>query len=326
MGKNERAIRILLHGLPYFCDLFPAILRNDGWEIQHVAPTSLGTMLKLVREIARTDLLYVWGARISMGKVLWAARLLGKKKIVMFWCGSDTLIAQREFAEGKFNKWVAGQVHWAGAPWLAEEIRALGIACEYVPVTWIPTQERIAPLPEKFSVLTYMPSVPRGKLYGLDRILSVARSLPHIPFELVGLLHGEIPDPPANLKIFGRTPAMREFYERASVYWRPVAHDGLAFMSLEALSYGRHVMWSYPFPNCARTTNPEMDRGEVERLYGLHQSGALELNRAGIEMVKENFAPERIKKNYLRRWKEMVAPGSVATELGRRGEEVRAKS
>lgn len=312
---------MLLHGLKYFCEQFPAIVQGEGWEIRHHATDTVPSLLSLLREIRRTDLLYIWGARISMGKVLWAARLLGKKKVVMFWCGSDVLGAQEEFADGKLDRWVAGQIHWAGAPWLAEEIQALGITCEYVPVTWVPPVIRAMALPEDFLVLTYMPSVKRGKLYGLDRILTAARNLPHISFELMGLSQGEIPDPPKNLRIFGRTQDMTDFYRRASVYWRPVSHDGLSFMCLEALSLGRHVMWSYAFPHCVQTANVEQDQLEIERLYALHQSGALQLNQAGIKVVAENFSPERIKENYLQRWREIIL-STESKEAGKREESV----
>src|SRR6266403_1239163 len=42
------------------------------------------------------------------------------------------------------------------------------------------------------------------------------------------------------------------FYKRASVVWRPVRHDGLSFMVLEALGHGRHVLWTYEFPGCVK--------------------------------------------------------------------------
>ena len=243
-----------------------------------------------------------------MGKVLRAARALNKKKIILFWSGSDVLKAQMERAQGILNPWIAGQIHWAGAPWLAKEISALGLPCEYVPITWVPTVQDPPPLPREFSVLIYMPSVRLGKLYGLERILEVARSLPHISFELMGLIEGQIPDPPSNLKIFGRIQdqEMREFYRRASVYWRPVSHDGLSFMSLEALSYGRHVMWSYPFPHCAETRDASQDKAEIERLYALYQAGALPINQPGMEMVAQEFSPERIREKYLGRWRNII--------------------
>lgn len=243
-----------------------------------------------------------------MGRVLRAARAFDKKKVILFWCGSDVLKAQKDRAQGILNPWIAKQIHWAGAPWLAQEMIELGVPCEYVPITWVPRVEGIPPLPSKFSVLTYMPSVRLGALYGLERILEVAQTLPEVSFELVGLIEGQISEPPPNLKIFGRIQDkdMKEFYRRANVYWRPVSHDGLSFMSLEALSYGRHVVWSYPFPHCAEARDASQDRAAIEHLYEIHQANNLRLNEPGITMVSKDFSPERIRQEYLARWKKII--------------------
>lgn len=306
-----------MHGLAYFGERLPALLQSRGWDIRFHDVKSLRSLLALACDLYRADLLFVWGARISVGKVLWLARIFCKKKIVMFWSGSDVLGAQMQFAEGKMSPWIASRIHWAGAPWLAEEIRALGLPCEYVPVTWIPPIEVPGELPEEFSVATYMPAVSRGSLYGLDRILHVARSLPHIPFELLGLTEGEIKNPPPNLRILGRTQDTSAYYRRATVYWRPVSHDGLSFMSLEALSYGRYVLWSYSFPHCIQSTNAETDIAELERLYSLHQTKNLPLNRAGIHFVGQRFSPQCIREDFLRKWRGIIlsldGSGQVAT-------------
>jgi len=301
-------MRVLLHGLRYFCNKLPEIFHSEGWDIRFHPVTSAGSLLALVRDLQWSDLLFVWGARISMGRVLRAARTFNKKKVILFWCGSDVLHAQRQRAMGILHPWIANQIHWAGAPWLAQEIQALGLPCEYVPITWVPKVENPPPLPAKFSVLIYMPSVRLGRLYGLERILQAARSLPQVSFELLGLVEGQIPDAPRNLRIFGRIQDkdMKDFYERATVYWRPVSHDGLSFMSLEALSYGRHVVWSYPFPHCAESRDASQDKIEIERLYALHNSNSLPLNQPGIEMISKDFSPQRIKEEYLRRWGQII--------------------
>src|SRR5271157_5459285 len=138
--NDKRPFRVVLHGLRYFCESLPAALESPGWDIQHRGVNSLSLLLGLARQVYRSDLLFVWGARISMGRVLWLARFLRKKNIVMYWCGSDVLGAQIQHAEGKLSPWIAKKIHWAGAPWLAEEVQALGLPCEYVPVTWVPLQ------------------------------------------------------------------------------------------------------------------------------------------------------------------------------------------
>jgi len=298
--------KVLLHGLEFFCQRLPAVLQSDGWEIRHHSVHQWRSFAPLLRDMRAADLLFVWGSRISFGKFLRVARFFDKKNVVMFWAGSDVLGAQMQFAEGICEPWIAAKTHWAGAPWLRDEIQALGLKCEFAPITWVPKVERPHPLPERFSVLVYLPDTDRAQLYGLERILQVARSLPHISFELVGLASGSVLDPPRNLRIHGRIADMADVYRRSSAYWRPVTHDGLSFMSLEAMSHGRHVIWSYPFPHCLQSRSVETDREEIVRLHDLHQRNLLNLNEPAIAMVAERFSLEAIRKDYLRRWEEII--------------------
>ena len=298
--------KVLLHGLEYFCRRLPAAFQSHGWEIRHHSVHQLRSFVPLVRDLSAADLLFLWGSRISFGKFLRVARFFDKKNVVMFWAGSDVLGAQMQFAEGTCEPWIAAKTHWAGAPWLRDEIQALGLKCEFVPITWVPKVERPHPLPERFSVLVYLPDAERAPLYGMERILQVARSLPHISFELVGLTNGSVLDPPPNLRMQGRIADMAEVYRRSSVYWRPVAHDGLSFMSLEAMSHGRHVIWSYSYPHCRQSRSAETDREEIIRLHDLHQRNLLSLNESAVAMVAERFSLETIRKDYLRRWEEII--------------------
>lgn len=306
MHPRQQPIRVLVHGLPYFCEGLQRLFQSPGWDIRFHNAKSLPSMLALARDLYRADLLFIWGARISLGKVLRLARYLRKEKVILFWAGSDVLGAQMQFAEGMMDPWVASRTHWAIAPWLAEEVRQLGLPCEHVPLFWLPTVQQPVHLPQEFSVGTYMPAVSRKELYGLNRILEVAQRLPHIPFELVGLIEGQIRNAPPNLRILGRTNDMSAFYRRVTVYWRPVSHDGLSFNVLEALAHGRHVMWSYPFPHCHWTKSADMDVAEIDRLYSLHRAKNLLLNQEGMDFIAERFAPERIKKEFLEKWREII--------------------
>jgi hypothetical protein len=309
--RRDSPYKVLLHGLRYFCDLLPAAFAADGWDIRHHNVRSLGSLADMLRDLRTADLVFRWGSRISFGKFLRAARFFEKKNVVFFWAGSDVLGAQQQFSEGICEPWIAAKTHWAGAPWLRDEIQTLGLGCEFVPITWVLGVESPEPLPQQFSVLTYLPNSDYAALYGLDRILEVARSLPQISFELVGLTGGPVANPPSNLRINGRTSDMSAVYRRSTVYWRPVAHDGLSFMSLEALSHGRHVLWSYPFPHCRQSRNVQEDRAEILRFHDLHQRSLLGLNEPGMRMVKERFSLETIRRDYLRRWEEIIVASRV---------------
>ena len=304
---KNRPNRVLIHGLADFVAKFPSILKTDGWDIRSYDLHRFSHQLAMARYLQRCDLAFSWTGRITMGKFLSASRLLGKKKVVLFWCGSDVLYAQKEHQERKgVEPWIAEQIHWAGAPWLAEEVRAMGLDCKYVPITWVKLVTALAPLPQKFSVLCYTPTTERMELYGIDQVLEVARALPTVTFDIVGLLPGQKLDAPANVRLHGWIGDLTPFYRGATVVWRPTRHDGMSFMALEALAHGRHVIWSYPAPGVIQSGNAGTARVELERLLELHAGGSLELNYAGAQFVAKHFSPAIIREGMLSGWRNII--------------------
>jgi glycosyltransferase involved in cell wall biosynthesis len=307
-ARKRTSRRVLVHGLIYFGAMFAELMNGDGWEFRYYPDAGLRNFAAMAGELRACDVAYQIGGRLSMGKFLRAAKILRKNSVIMHWVGSDTVDQQQELAQGRAHPWVLQRVrHWAESDWMVREVEILGLPCELVPLPSARVPARPSPLPAEFSVLVYVPMVSRGELYGLDRILHVARCLPHIPFELVGLYEGEIPNPPANLKIHGRISDLIEFYRRASIVWRPVRHDGLSFMVMEALGHGRHVLWSYPFPGCIHVTNAEQAREEIERLHALHQAQRLSVNCAGVRAIAEGgYLPQHLKQRIHARLEELL--------------------
>jgi len=252
-------------------------------------------------------LAFSWTGRITMGKFLSMSRLLRKEKVVLFWCGSDVLFAQNEYAQRRFvEPWIAERVHWAGAPWLAGEVRAMGLQCEYVPITWVRPVVQLSPFPQKFSVLCYAPNTDRLELYGIDQVLEVAQAMPAVTFTLVGLLPGQKLTVPDNVKLYRWTEDMTPFYRGATVLWRPTRHDGMSFMALEALAHGRHVIWSYPSPGIIQSREASTARIELQRLLDLHRDGRLAFNHAGVDFVAKSFSPDVIRNGMLAGWRKIV--------------------
>lgn len=304
-GRGKR--RVLVHGIPYFGKMFADLMSGDDWEFRFYRDDSIGELVAMARYLRGCDLAYQIGGRITFGKFLRIAKLLGKEKIVIHWCGSDATLARKEAAEGKTEPWITQKLHhWSDSEQITREIEAIGLSCEEIPLPsmWIP--DGPSPLPDEFSVLVFVPDACRGELYGLDMILQVANALPEVPFELVGLKAGTVSKAPSNLHIHGHIPDLTEFYRGSSVLWRPVRHDGLSCMVLEALGHGRHVLWTYPFPGCMHVTHADEARQQIERLHRLHRQKQLEINRVGAEMIAERYAPQVVKKEILSRLAEIV--------------------
>lgn len=309
MSRRKSKPRVLVHGLVYFGSLFAKLMDGDGWDFQYFPDEGAKNLGAMARELTRCDLIYQIGGRVSLGPFLRCARLLRKKKLVMHWVGSDTFEQQVELADGKSHPWVMHEIsHWAESEWMVREVQVLGIGCELIPLPSSRVPDSPVPLPEDFSVLVYMPAISRAALYGLDRILEAAQALPKISFELVGLYEGEILNAPPNIRIHGRVPDLADFYKRASVVWRPVRHDGLSFMVMEAMGYGRHVLWTYPFPGCTRVDTAKDAVGYISHLYELHSRKSLPLNYAGIRAIDEGgYRPSVLRTRIRERLSEILA-------------------
>jgi hypothetical protein len=315
-GKENR--RVLVHGTPFFGRLFTESMGGDGWSFRYYPDDGSLNLAAMLLDLQACDIVYQICGRVTLGKFLQVAKVLRKKRVVVHWIGSDVLEARATVQAGKAEPWLSRRaLHWAETPWLVREVEALGVSCEMMPLPGACLPTVFTPLLAEFSVLVYIPgtyvstfygSEPMkvSTFYGLELILEVARSLPHIDFHMVGLTADQIANRPQNLSVHGRVPNMTEFYQRATVLWRPVRHDGLSFMVLEALAHGRHVLWSYDFPGCTKVTSAAAARDQIERLYKLHQQGQLRANEAGPKIIAENYAPQRLKEKIHLRLAELL--------------------
>lgn len=304
MAISDPRYRVAVHGLPHFCRKLCALVHGDNWDVPYRSPFHPIGWAQRFADLAHCDLAYSWTGNINPGLFLRAAHALGKEKVIILWSGSDVLFAAQELKAGRKDPWVSSRTHWAVSPWLAEEVRALGVDCEYVQTSFV-APVGPSPLPEDFSVLTYAPSLKKGELYGVDRILEAAERLPNVSFRLVGLKEGALPGAPKNLQVFGKAN-LDEFYRGSTILWRPVRHDGLSFMVLEALSHGRHVLYSYALPGCRQVDTTEAAVERITEFRDLHSAKKLALNREGIEIIGRDYDREVVRKRLLDRWEQLI--------------------
>jgi hypothetical protein len=298
---------ILVHGLFHCGRMFADFMSGDGWNFRYFPDEGISNLTKMAGYLKSSDLAYQIGGRLTVGKFLFAARLMEQQKIVVHWVGSDAVDYRPIAAKSEAAPWIVQKLHhWGVSKWMVEEVAALGVPCELVPLPSSRVPDSPSPLPAKFSVLVYVPDIRRGDLYGLDRILQVARELPEVSFELVGLTYGTISDAPKNLRTHGRVADLTSFYQQACVIWRPVRHDGMSHMVLEALGHGRHVLWSYPFPGCEKVSEVTETREHILRFYEQHQRGRLQINWEGVEAIANGYRPEQLKQNILVRLEQIL--------------------
>lgn len=309
MSPSSSLHRVAVHGLPHFCRKLCALVDGGVWSAPYRSPFHPLGWAQRFADLARCDLAFSWTGNINPGLFLRAARALDKKKVIVLWSGSDVLFAADELKAGRKDSWVSTRVHWAVSPWIAEEVRGLGVECEYVQVSFVPSVSP-SPLPEEFSVLSYAPSLKKAELYGVDRIVEAAAKLPSVQFVLVGLEDGTISNVPMNLRVFGKVD-LDQFFRKSTILWRPARHDGLSFMVLEALSHGRHVLYSYPLPGCVQVAGVEDAVEQITRFRDLHASRELPLNQEGIDIIARDYDKEVVRRRILHRWEQIIlAPSS----------------
>jgi len=182
---------------------------------------------------------------------------------------------------------------------LKNELDDIGFHSDILPLIKLNFVKDCPPFPEKFSVLTYLPKE-RWEFYRGDMIIEIAHLLPEIDFYV--LSSEKIYNKPANVLIYDYLEDMSIAYKQCSALLRITEHDGLSKMVLEALSYGRHVMWSSPFPH---THFVDSVQNAVTTIKKLKSNS--DYNLEGKKFVEQNYNPENICYDYLKMCKKLIA-------------------
>ncbi|UCF79703.1 MAG: hypothetical protein JSW03_05545 [Candidatus Eiseniibacteriota bacterium] len=218
-----------------------------------------------------------------------------RRPMVYHWIGTDVYRILKDSAPKRWmNKRLIQKIpatHVVVSQGLKKELETVGVSSEIYPLAGVQLETEPPPLPKKFSVLSYVPQR-RWKFYGGDAVLEVAKQLPEVDFHL--LAAGSVPPglPNVRLRAFSESPAGH--YRDTSVLLRFTEHDGLPKMLLEALSNGRHVLWTQPFPHCHTV---ESVAEALDLLRSLSRN--TELNREGREYVDTHYSPSKLAQDIL---------------------------
>jgi Glycosyl transferases group 1 len=214
-----------------------------------------------------------------------------RRPVIVLWVGTDVMAVAKVPAELERVR-VTNVVHWAVAPHLVDELGALGIAARHVPIASAPVPETISPLPQAFTVLSYLPE-PSREFYGQRYIWEAAKALPDVSFFVVGRGKPERRAPP-NVVYLGYVPDMNARIDASSVLVRLTPHDGLSLGVVEALARGRHVIWTHPYPGVIHAPSPIEAIEALSALREAHAAGTLRPNEAGIRVVASQHGATRI--------------------------------
>lgn len=232
--------------------------------------------------------------------LLWSVlrTLTPNAKTIYYWIGTDvsqTLAAMHAgtISAGTIRD-LQRSLHVADAQWLADELSSVGIEASVQRLPGALAQpQTLDPLPGIFRVMTYIPDV-RYRFYGGLDLFEAARQLPSVTFDVVGGTGTWIPHPLPNLAFHGWQKDLTSFYQKATVVLRLVEHDGLGATAVEALLFGRYVLYSYPLPHSTLIPFGDTSRLiETLRSFSVrHQAGTLAPNTAGQTWAATAFDPQ----------------------------------
>lgn len=311
MEGKERFI--LLTGIAHFAQYLTNAMSNAvTWKVQFVDLNIADfSFLKRVVvtgvagfKLLQADLWYQIGGWIWNSRIYGVARKLNLP-VVVHWVGTDIVLARQSFEKDEvlFQK-TRGVVHWAGAPWLVDELRDLGIESEFVPLP-LRLLERsltIPPpsLPDKFTILSYF-SDTRPELYRSDYIIRLSRDFPDIQFLIVGSKGTHLAEKFPNVKFLGWVDNMYNVYTMATVVVRMTEHDGYGGTVQEGLSMGRYTIWNYPFHGAILAKDYDALHQHLMLLLDLHRKGDLGPNMAGRKYLQENIQPSKLTQDIVNR-------------------------
>ncbi len=275
-------LRVAVIGYELFGERVARSLRAAGVAAAVMPKSGLGTLrrrLRMFRFLLSSDVVIAIGGRTRLAR---QERVLIRcgLPMVMYWVGTDVLkwkVGDEDIVRRVWNRtvarWLAGELEGEGlagvelAPW----------ACEKIP-------DEVPGFSQPFTVVAYTPQASLD-FYGIAFVVELARRLPDVAFELLATTRKD--GLPPNVRTLGWVEDMDAVMRRATLLVRPVMHDGLANMVLEALAYGRYVLWSYEMPGVEQITTLDAAEEYIVALAERSLTNELPPNLLGRALVQK---------------------------------------
>ena len=291
MNKQAEKKHGIIIGFEYFGRQLARLMADHGerWSLTFRGASYLEKMRAAI-ELRGADALVCFGGPGPDAVLTEVARRNGVP-IVVIWAGTDVITASKDPAMLEVLK-QDGAANLSVAPWLVDELRALGVEATYVPVGAVRAVEQPPVLPGRFRVISYLPE-PRRAFYGEKAVYTVAAAMPDVRFTIVGS-GGANPVAPKNVEFLGYVRDMTHLIDESVALLRLPEHDGKSMLVLETLARGRHVVWTYDFPGVARANSISEAVAQLRRLQTAHERGELGPNYDGLSFVRDDCAPEKL--------------------------------
>ncbi|HKU68026.1 MAG TPA: hypothetical protein VJP85_09635 [Candidatus Baltobacteraceae bacterium] len=305
---QRRAHRVAISGLGLFCAQIADHVRAvvPDWETRLLRTNSRLEVFTSILTLLSCDVWYSIGSPVTDRWVHLVARLLRKPRVI-HWVGSD-IASLNEHPQLRALLSSSNVIHLAEVSWSAEQLRSFGFEPRIAPLPPRHYEARSLPLPERFTIMLYVPRT-RSDFYGRRAFERLMQHLHGEAIRYVIVGGGSIDAPPGTDVVnLGWRDNLYDAYKDVSMLIRYTPHDGLSLMVLEALSFGRHVLWTQPFP-FVRTISSysDMER-EVRALLALARRGELQPQQSASTLVQEQFAPEACTRVIAQAWNDALHP------------------
>lgn len=230
-----------------------------------------------------------------------------KKKLIMQWQGTDSLLAVERFKNGSIKRdYIDYATHFVDFSLQFDEVSYLGLKPEYVYFKSAISKNPIAKY-ERISCMTYIGDS-RQDFYGIKQFKLLAEHFSELEFKLYGVKNSVV-DLPSNVKVFGWVSA-NEFQSQlrsTPIFLRLTEHDGFSLSVIEALSYGCEVIWTFPYEHSYQAKTNEEAIQMFDKLQKLILTRGLTPNHQLIEVIKNSFDNKIVMGNYIFKIKEVVS-------------------
>jgi glycosyltransferase involved in cell wall biosynthesis len=301
-ARTKPRKRVAISGLDLFCaEACENVKRYlPDWEPFFLRTNSRLEVFASIASLMRCDVWYTIGSPLGDRWVHLAAKIFGMPR-VLHWVGSDILtLSERPQLRRALTR--PDMLHLAEAGWTAETLRSLGIPARIAPLPPAHLAPKVEPLPETFTIVLYVPAS-RADFYGRQSYERLMRSFMRTPIRYLIVGGGELEVPPGvDAQNLGWRHDLHDVYRNATMLIRNTPRDGLSLMVLEALSYGRHVLWTQEFPHCRRIRTSEDIEHAVFELFELHKAGRLRPHAAAAQMVQRHYNPPLCIKTIASAW------------------------
>ena len=302
------------------------LLRKHA-EVEHLIEQGVRAPLAIAAALRRVDAVLTWFVSVYAAVVVGAAQKSGKRSVLVA-AGADVAdVPFSGYGPGR-NVWKRRVVGWAlrhaGAVLAVDDslvanAMRLGsykganihtVPTGYDPNRWFPTGEK-----EPF-VLTIAgcETEARLKVKGIDFLLRVARTLPHVHFVVVGLREPLLArigaTRPANVDLlsYRSREDLLPLYQRAKVYCQPSLSEGLPNSLCEAMLCGCIPVGTAVggIPAAIGETGQVVPYGNVEQMK----------QAIGVALLSSPQLPESGRDRIIRKYQLAAREAALLTHLG----------